>query len=259
MFNRITLKENAKNVLKNTYWMSFAVCLLVSAISDFVSIFISPKLPEVTNNASFDELISSFSPTFVIILIASLFLALLFAIFLFAPLKASKCRYFIYSANGNTSFSSLIDLFKTENYLSVVKTLFLRDLILILYSLLYMVPFVIISTLCVIFELPPFLSLIAFLGLIPYIMKTYSFFLVDYIVAENPTINYKEALNLSADYMKTCRFKTFKLELSFIGWILLGSLLCGIGVYFVIPYRDATMAQLYFQRKSQNTQDNKII
>ena len=35
------------------------------------------------------------------------------------------------------------------------------------------------------------------------------------------------------------------LDLSFLGWLLLGSLLCGVGVLFVQPYVHATHAQLY--------------
>lgn len=35
------------------------------------------------------------------------------------------------------------------------------------------------------------------------------------------------------------------LDLSFIGWLLLGSLACGMGVLFVNPYVHATHAQLY--------------
>jgi uncharacterized membrane protein len=37
----------------------------------------------------------------------------------------------------------------------------------------------------------------------------------------------------------------FVLALSFLGWIFLGILALGIGVLFVLPYINATNAQLY--------------
>ncbi len=37
----------------------------------------------------------------------------------------------------------------------------------------------------------------------------------------------------------------FILDLSFIGWYILGSLFFGIGGIFVNPYKEATMARLY--------------
>ncbi len=41
------------------------------------------------------------------------------------------------------------------------------------------------------------------------------------------------------------KFDMFVLDLSFIGWYILGALALGIGVIFVQPYYDATQAELY--------------
>ena len=37
----------------------------------------------------------------------------------------------------------------------------------------------------------------------------------------------------------------FVLDLSFIGWFLLGLLACGVGVLFVVPYFQAVQAELF--------------
>ena len=37
----------------------------------------------------------------------------------------------------------------------------------------------------------------------------------------------------------------FVLDLSFIGWYCLGALCCRIGIIFVLPYPQATRAQVY--------------
>jgi uncharacterized membrane protein len=43
------------------------------------------------------------------------------------------------------------------------------------------------------------------------------------------------------------KFRMFVLDLSFLGWILLGLLALGIGVLFVQPYINATKAELYLE------------
>jgi len=37
----------------------------------------------------------------------------------------------------------------------------------------------------------------------------------------------------------------FVLDLSFIGWIILGLICCGIGILFVLPYPQAARVEVY--------------
>ena len=69
--------------------------------------------------------------------------------------------------------------------------------------------------------------------------------MITYILAENPGIDSKRAFELSKEMTDGEKFDIFWLGLSFIGWILLGTLACGIGVLFVEPYIQATFAELY--------------
>ena len=69
--------------------------------------------------------------------------------------------------------------------------------------------------------------------------------MVPYILAENPDMKAREALRLSKEMMDGQKWNAFVLGLSFIGWQLLGTLLYGIGTFFVQPYVDATFAELY--------------
>lgn len=48
----------------------------------------------------------------------------------------------------------------------------------------------------------------------------------------------------------------FVLDLSFIGWYLLGSLALGIGVFFVMPYDNATNAELYLVLRKDALKNN---
>ena len=77
-------------------------------------------------------------------------------------------------------------------------------------------------------------------------IKRYSYFLVPYILAENPTIKSRDAIKLSRDMMNGYKFKCFILELSFIWWRLLGIITLGISeIFFTDAYRSSTFCEFY--------------
>ena len=77
-------------------------------------------------------------------------------------------------------------------------------------------------------------------------IKRYSYFLVPYILAENPTIKSCDAIKLSRDMMNGYKFKCFILELSFIWWRLLGVITLGISeIFFTDAYRSSTFCEFY--------------
>lgn len=81
---------------------------------------------------------------------------------------------------------------------------------------------------------------------IPGIVKSYSYRMVPYIMAEQPDINYRDAIRISREMMDGEKMNTFVLDLSFILWGLLGAVTCGLGaVFYVKPYVEATNAELY--------------
>ena len=70
--------------------------------------------------------------------------------------------------------------------------------------------------------------------------------MVPYIISENPTMNYKDAMAESKKLMMGNKWKTFVLRLSFIGWNILSGMTFGVlGVFFVEPYQESTEAALY--------------
>ena len=78
------------------------------------------------------------------------------------------------------------------------------------------------------------------------IIKKYSYFLVPYIVAENPDIDTNKAITLSRKIMDGHKMECFKLELTFIGWWLLGTCTFGLSeMLFTNPYKEATMVEYY--------------
>ena len=58
-------------------------------------------------------------------------------------------------------------------------------------------------------------------------IKRYSYFMVPYIAAENPDMSGREAVTLSRRIMRGHKWECFVLELSFLGWQILGLLTFG--------------------------------
>lgn len=80
----------------------------------------------------------------------------------------------------------------------------------------------------------------------------YVYFLVDYILAENPTISLKDALSLSRNMMKGHKFECFKWQLSMAGWYILD--ICTFGnsaIFYSNMYRMSVMCEFYTLRRKE--------
>ena len=81
---------------------------------------------------------------------------------------------------------------------------------------------------------------------IGYIIKRYSYYMVPYILAENPDIGALEAVTLSRRMMNGHKWQCFVFELSYIGWDLLGIFTLGItGIFYSNPYQAAAFCEYY--------------
>lgn len=77
-------------------------------------------------------------------------------------------------------------------------------------------------------------------------IKRYSYILVPCIVAENPKIKTLDAINLSRKMMDGHKWECFKLEFSYVGWLILGGLTFGITeILYSNPYRVAAITEYY--------------
>lgn len=139
-------------------------------------------------------------------------------VFITAPLETGASRYFLESTQERLNFGNLFYAFTSGKYGNIVFVNFLRSLFLFLWSLLLVIPGIVMG---------------------------YAYSMVPYLLAENPALDYRRALSLSKDMTQGHKWEIFVLELSFIGWFLLGALACGLGTLFVNPYYHSTRAQLY--------------
>ena len=73
-----------------------------------------------------------------------------------------------------------------------------------------------------------------------------------YILADRPELSGTEVLTLSRQMMNGHKWKTFVLDLSFLGWNILSALTFGLlGVFYVNPYRQCTNTELYRELKNR--------
>jgi len=83
-------------------------------------------------------------------------------------------------------------------------------------------------------------------------VKYYSYLMYEYILAENPHADPRQALRLSQAMMKGNRRRAFLLDLSFLHWYALGLLTFGVAIYFyATPYRSLAMAELYVRLRQR--------
>lgn len=155
--------------------------------------------------------------------------ALLFALAIFAvmftitellynPFYVGAQRFMLKSVDDRAEAREIVYGFD-HSYKNIVKTMFQRDIKVLLWSLLLFVP-----------------------G----IYKNYQYRMVPYILAEKPEMDCKRALQMSKDMMQGEKWRAFVLDMSFIPWQILSMITCGIaGIFYVAPYIELTNASLY--------------
>jgi uncharacterized membrane protein len=233
MWTRELIKTRAKAVLKTNYWEAFLVSLVVGIASGGFNIRVSNNGNgynlQVTNGVILsEEQIRSFLAVSLITLVV-FFITISLKIFLGYCLEVGGRKFFIKAAEGESKIGYLGLGFRKEYYSDILITMLLRSIYTFLWTLLF---------------------------IIPGIIKSYAYSMVPYILADNPNIGYKRAIELSNQMTQGEKLNMFILDLSFLGWYLLGMLVCCIGVIFVPPYDYATKAELYLILRKQSIESN---
>ena len=258
MFSRADLKQKGMFAFKRNYWACVVVALIISFVAGgggtgSISNPFKSLTNKTGNNISSDYNLDDYNFDFgdldnhgdtssadkaglfaflgvmsgiiiLIIIVASL-IGIAFSVFVANPLIVGCRRYFTINSYEKPLFGEVGFGFKKGNYLNIVKVEFMKNLFIFLWTLLL---------------------------IIPGIIKSYEYYLVDYILSEDPTISYKDALEQSKNMMNGYKMDTFVLELSFIGWALLSALTCGIlAIFYVNPYMHATFAELFLFIRNQ--------
>lgn len=225
MWSRVELKQKAKDVLRGSYWKALLVSFVISiaagggrANGTRASKKDYGNVKDWYYNSPNTELLPMIVIIAGIILLIVIAVAMTMRVFIGYNLEVGGRRYFIQGSQGDVNMGYLGHGFKKDRYLDIIKAMLLRDVLNFLWY---------------------------FLLIIPGIVKSYAYSMVPYILADNPNIGYRRALELSQQMTDGEKLDMWVLDLSFVGWYLLGSLALGIGVFFVLPYDNATHGELY--------------
>lgn len=157
------------------------------------------------------------------------FLMILLGFLVLEPITVGGCRFFLENArnDGQSKMGSLVFAFKDRSYMNIVLNLLWRNIQVILWS---------------------------FLFVIPGIIKSYEYRMVPYLLAEHPEMKGRDVLRQSKELMRGQKWKTFLLDWSFILWDYLSIMTFGLaGIFFVYPYEHATNAELYLRLKKDQS------
>lgn len=89
------------------------------------------------------------------------------------------------------------------------------------------------------------------LFIIPGIVASIKYSMTYYILADYPELNASQAISKSKELMDGYKWKYFCMQLSFIGWIILGALTLGILYIWLAPHMLCTNAVFYEYIRSQ--------
>ncbi len=90
-----------------------------------------------------------------------------------------------------------------------------------------------------------FLLLWTLLLIIPGIIKSFSYTMTFYILADDPDVGVLDAITRSRELMDGNKIKYWCLCWRFFGWFLLSILTCGIGFIWLYPYMNTAFAEFY--------------
>ncbi|WBY63861.1 DUF975 family protein [Thermocaproicibacter melissae] len=241
MWDRSILKSNARLALSGSkYWTAFAACVVAALISNIFTIilgFVINNMSHVSYSYNYGPNNYGYSIDFTDALRSPevkwlSLLEILVTILVVFPLSVGLSRFFVHNRFGDTKFETLFSSFK-HGYGNSVGTMFVTYLITVLWSMLFV---------------------------IPGIIKSLQYWLVPFLLSDNPNMSGSRARQLSRMMTDGEKGAIFVLYLSFIGWFFLAAIvieivgaLCGpismlaatVITSFVTAYVQATFAELY--------------
>lgn len=187
--------------------------------------------------AGIDELLLNNSISHGVIMIVSGLVLFLYWLLFQNIVEVGKMRFFLEARlYPETKFGRIFFIYRVKRMSNVAKVMFIRFIFLSLW----------------------------WLTIVGGIIKSYSYRMVPLIMAENPSLSWKEAIDLSRKMMDGNKWRAFVLDLSFAGWILLSIVTFGlVSVFYLHPYRTATEIELYMSLRDihleSHEEDHEIL
>ena len=170
-------------------------------------------------------LLASFLPVIIAGAAANLFIV---GFILVYPLYVGQALMFMmFSKRDNVELDTLFDGYRGNKFGKFLLPMLLRDVFIFLWTLLLIVP-----------------------GII----KSLSYALVPYLLADDDIDINDDVITRSREWMNGYKWELFKVYLSFIGWHILSLFTLGIlSIFYVSPYLNQTLALFYQEVKAERS------
>ena len=224
MWDRISVKQRGKAAFQRNYWTCvLAALILALCIGGNAGRSAVNTSQEYLEDDPYEYQYSYAQPGNGSIISTALIgggiSGILIKVLLLNPLAVGGYKFFLKNTREKAEISEFGYAFKEGRWANTVKVMLVNDIYIFLWTLLF---------------------------IIPGIIKSYSYRMVPYILIENPDIAPNEAIARSRDMMHGHKGATFVLDLSFIGWVLLGVISLGIAIIlYESPYYYSTHAEQY--------------
>ena len=225
MWTRAELKEKSKAVLKQNYWKCVIVGLILGVAMNAGSYSAgrgaNQKIKDAGGPASILDptVLRIVIGAITITILTSVIINLVLTILVWNPIEVGCERFFIKSQEQDNPQIDEVGFSFRNGYAHIGGIMFMKTLFTALWSLLF---------------------------IIPGIVKGYEYMMIPYLLAENPDMSREEAFAKSKAMMDGNKWNAFVLDLSFLGWMILGSITYNVlNVFYVYPYMYLTKAELY--------------
>lgn len=270
---RIGIKRNAKELLHGNYGpaigmfaLTFGLSILLSLISNIYTM--NSSFITMMKQAQFSGIAPSemqiVSGYFSLVGSITLFSSLV-SFLLIVPLSFGMLHWYYQLSIGNRmGFASVFDFFSSaKKYGHCLLLCFLLGLKVFLWSLLPMIIGFGGAAALFIFAasaaLPTYavvsmmiLGFLLYVGaIISIIVISLRYTLVYYYGVTKPELSCKETFRLSVRHIRGHMWETFVLQLSFLGWGILSVFTCGLLMFWLAPYMQATYVLYYNYLRSE--------
>ena len=228
MFDIKAIKERGRLAFKANYWPCVLVGLILTIVYAAFGGYSGAQGKEAGEQAArdaanaFNGLTSQEQTAVIAIVLSALavvsIVLILLEIFLLNPLKVGGCHFFKVNLDDpGTRVGVIKEGF--ANYGHTFCTMFLSDLFICLWSLLF---------------------------IIPGFVKMYSYRMVPFLIKDHPELSATETITMSRQMMNGNKWRAFVMDLSFLGWIILSAVTLGlVGLFWTNPYMYSASAALY--------------
>ncbi len=227
MWTRKELKQKAKAGLNRNYWKAVLVCGIIYAFlcggssAGHASMSSNAVLSSNTSSADLglsEGALVGIGSVVLLLLIAVIIVLIILKALLINPLEVGIVKFELNAVNSEANVSDLGSDYDVS-YKRNAKAMFIYYLYIVIGLIIFVIPGIIIA---------------------------YQLRMVPYILAENPDMDRKQAFAKSREIMAGNKWKSFVLDLSFLPWLILGSITLGlVNIFYVVPYIHLTHAALY--------------